>query len=295
MLNIKIPPGRRPGKVLRRLAPEGFGQDFSALVESLDYEVSCLTDPSEIDQALISCRSCQSRAGARELYIDFWGLITEVTMIGLVDQDGVFVARCLINEARKSFAPIYGDKHYLLEARLRFSGFRKGDILDRSLDEVEALVRKIRPPRTLPPTWRDRPPKFPPEIRRETRQLPQMPYRIWARGSLRLSPEMGAYKASLRNFRRLSRKYGVHVDATGFSFWHTQNVPKKEVIWSQGWEGEACSTSLYIDDFRLFIKVPEVVFGAGYYLAATAPAPAPATVEQENTIEDLEEYFALQI
>jgi hypothetical protein len=43
-------------------------------------------------------------------------------------EGGQVVARSLINRVRKTFAPIYGDKHFLLQARLEYFGYKEGSV-----------------------------------------------------------------------------------------------------------------------------------------------------------------------
>lgn len=142
MFNIEIKEGRRPGKVIRKKAPKGFGEDFSAIVESLKYEVEEVVETYDWNEALISCNSCQSKnKETRELFRKVWGNIPKVSFINMFEKTtGNVVARCLINKKKKTHAPVYGEKHFLLESRLKFFGFEKGELVPT--DVLENEVKK---------------------------------------------------------------------------------------------------------------------------------------------------------
>ncbi len=145
-LILTIPVDVRPGKFLRRFAPEGFGQDFSALVESVKYTIAgldCLADGNGNvwDDALLSCPSCQSKTQSRrDQYREVWRSLahTGVVVIGLFDDNRTCLARCVVNPRTQAYAPVYGPLHYLMEARLRYAGYQYGPVCSTA-DVVSAL------------------------------------------------------------------------------------------------------------------------------------------------------------
>ena len=162
MFAIKITEGRRPGKEIRRFAPPGFGEDFSSMVESLNYVVKEVIHYEDYMEALIKCHSCQSNSPVvRNLFFDVWSNIQGVKFISLIEnKSGNIVARCLINETQKTHAPIYGEKHYLLENRLRYFKFKLGSVASYydifevvkttvSIPTVKASMYSVSPPKSI--------------------------------------------------------------------------------------------------------------------------------------------------
>jgi hypothetical protein len=141
-LALTIPANIRAGKFLRRFAPDDFGQDFSSLVESLEFCPTLAKSEEEWKKALISCNSCQSRdQKTRNTYYKVWSQVDGVDLLVLRDKSGQTVARCLINRSRHAFAPIYGQKHYLLESRLRYAGYSQGEIAPA--EAVRRIVAEV--------------------------------------------------------------------------------------------------------------------------------------------------------
>ena len=139
MFEIMIPEGRKPGKVLAKTL--GYEPPWlSDLVQGLSYEVSA---PKYIERALHDCHSCQSDNVDEYAYV--W-LKTpgEVIFLQMTSPEGDIVARCLINEDRRTMAPCYGPKHYLLSARLKYFGYALGQILPIDVLE-ERLAEYHRP------------------------------------------------------------------------------------------------------------------------------------------------------
>jgi len=134
-LQLAIPEGRRPGKYLRQKAPDGYGQDFSSLVESLNYRVRIAQNLMDYAYALGDCHSCQSNSiMSREVYTDVWLKSKYVDLVIMVtpngDFEGEIVARALINDKAMTYMPAYGKGHYMLDDRLRYAGFKPGQIID---------------------------------------------------------------------------------------------------------------------------------------------------------------------
>jgi hypothetical protein len=64
-------------------------------------------------------------------------------MLAMFDREtNTYVARCLVNFKEGTYAPVYGPCHYLLEARLKFSGFVEGMLVP--LSELESALTVIR-------------------------------------------------------------------------------------------------------------------------------------------------------
>jgi len=133
-LSVSVPEGRRPGKFLGRLAPTRFYK-LSELVESLTYHVQTCESEQDYRLTAIECHSCQSKDPG--MYANVWLAVQNVNLIALTKGDKI-VARTLVNWHKGTFAPIYGAKHYLLEARLRFVGLKPGAVA--SLPEVEKAL-----------------------------------------------------------------------------------------------------------------------------------------------------------
>ena len=141
LLEVVVPANMRPGKFLRRNAPADYGQDYSALVSSLDYVLK-FAGGDEWDRALTLCTSCQSQPSTRKLYAAVWQHLGIELLIAL-DKKGQIVARCLVDSKRSLSAPTYGPRHYILNSRLRYAGYTSGEL--RSRAEVREAVRAIAP------------------------------------------------------------------------------------------------------------------------------------------------------
>jgi hypothetical protein len=142
-LDITTPSGRRPGKVLRKLAPEGFGQDYSALVEAQKYSITEVSDIDTCKWVLKSCPSCQSEdEETMANYFNVWSKAPGVKIVAL--SDGVTpIARCLVNFKNGTYAPCYGEKHYLLESLLLFAELQEGEVASKEC--LEAIVDDVIP------------------------------------------------------------------------------------------------------------------------------------------------------
>jgi hypothetical protein len=138
----------KAGKALRRLAPEGF-ENLSELVQSIPYHTGLADDDLEWIEATQECNSCQSESpeeytgvwstvitrnqeikykGGRFLVLDEKCGVVDLAIMCDPKEGGPVVARALINRVRKTYAPIYGDKHFLLQARLEFFGYQEGTV-----------------------------------------------------------------------------------------------------------------------------------------------------------------------
>ena len=142
----------KAGKALRRLGPKGYNH-ISELVQSIPYHTGLADYELEWIHAAQECHSCQSETpeeytgvwstvithnqeiqydGGRFLVLDEKCGIVDLAIMCDPKEGGPVVARALINRVRKTFAPIYGDKHFLLQARLEYFGYKEGSVARES-------------------------------------------------------------------------------------------------------------------------------------------------------------------
>jgi len=135
--NINIPAIKKAGKYLQKVKKV---KDLSALVKSLDFCVVELTTQDDYMTALTSCHSCQSNSIAiKKFFFDTYSKISKIKFIGLIDKQGTIYARCLVNPRKCTYAPVYGQFHYMLQARLDYAGYRAGAIIEKK--EIENLLK----------------------------------------------------------------------------------------------------------------------------------------------------------
>ena len=142
-LHINIPAGRKAGKYLQKVAGKGHNMDIKSLVESLNYSITVARTGEDFTDLLNDCHSCQSNdMKAQKLYRDVWSSVEGVVVIGLMDDTSFeYMARCIVNPKWGTHAPVYGPKHYLLEARLKYAGYSKGAVAP--LEDVQQAVDRF--------------------------------------------------------------------------------------------------------------------------------------------------------
>jgi hypothetical protein len=136
MFDIEIKKGVKPAKFLnKQLKNENLAREIA---ESLKYKIKIVDNLKDCRRVLEDCRSCQS--DNENQYFNVWNSIKDISIIGLFDGEK-YVARCIINETAKKFLPIYGEKHFLLKARLEFFGFKPGEVT--SIEKIKEVLKIV--------------------------------------------------------------------------------------------------------------------------------------------------------
>ena len=262
MLNFEIPKGRKAGKFLRKELNIKDDSLLTDLVASLLYDVVSVTDRNETFRALRECHSCQSNGNAPELFFSVWSSVPDVDLLCMVDGNGTYVARCLVNFKEKTFAPQYGDKHFLLLARLIASGFTAGKIaeygavasvVEREMTLTMGIVPKSRV-ETSVVTLTD---VTPDEIEKAREKMNSCRYngRCWF--SYKLAEKtLKSLLIRRKKFKRAGKRYGVKDGVVSFS------VKKFISLDADGWKlvDEIGCSSLYVDYDRKFVPYHRVGF-----------------------------------
>ncbi len=262
---VNIPAGRKAGKYLQKIASV---DDLSALVKSLPFPVVVLDNREEIVESLRQCHSCQSHNHAIDTYIDTWTHVPGVQVVAMMDNQEI-MARCLVNPSMGTMAPCYGEKHYMLHARLDFAGFENGPIASRA-DVMTALEAAMQPNLNTFPSWFSD--KKPPNPGRAIVDIIEFPTKreleIMAMAdrttSLRFvtgipyhspcDPDLLAARRKLRRYNRLFKKVRPHT-------WYGDTFKNTHVIYDVSpWEpvvrtSNEIRTTLYIDDDREFLSL----------------------------------------
>lgn len=146
-LQLCVSEGVRPGKRFQKIAENQPGLNIGDLVNSMEDKAVEIKSWEECKRILTDCYSCQSEDEQRkENYFNFWAKFEEIKIIGLFDpKDGKYIARCLLNVKKGTYAPVYGIYHFLLEARLIFAGYQKGGIISRERAELALCKLGVQP------------------------------------------------------------------------------------------------------------------------------------------------------
>jgi len=143
--------GMKPGRWIKRQRPElpdSVVKDWAESVKS-GTTVRLTRHPAEWQGAVASCRSCQSSGNRPAVHWEAVTCASRTAALAVLIEGGSPVARCIVDPVQRVYQPIYGPRHYWLEARLVAAGFTPGEAVDGRALRRE-LGRIFPPDNTLP-------------------------------------------------------------------------------------------------------------------------------------------------